>query len=421
MSVYRLLSEVAKTLRPSQEVFVLLDEVIARINKEISLHGFSAHASLGGSVAKDTFLRGDHDVDVFVRFSISEHKDDDLSELLSQVMNRFDASLVHGSRDYFEFYEGDFHIEVVPVLDISDATQAKNVTDVSPLHVRYIKESGVDTDQIRLAKQFCKAAGVYGAESYIRGFSGHVIDLLIVIHESFYELARAACSWKPPIVFDPASHHDNPVLEIPTSKHGPLLIVDPIQPFRNAAAALDDEQFTCFVDACKEFVSQPSKEFFVIKEFDEQALDKRLRAQDSWVKLLVTHDADDKRDVAGSRVRKFYERLVDELSYAEFAPVDSGWEFSYQDKSIVWFVFDTLLLSEFERRQGPPLSEEEHVLAFQEAHDDVIEEDGVLFAQVAREIRTPYDALMTALDEVSSQIPLDYEIVAGVLREQDQQ
>jgi tRNA nucleotidyltransferase (CCA-adding enzyme) len=420
MSVYQLLDEIAQSLVPRDEVFDILTETINDINDRLSLHQLDAQAMLGGSVAKGTFLRADHDIDVFVRFNYQTYQNENLSELLAEPMKYFSAETVHGSRDYFQFSKQGFDFEVVPVLAIQDASQARNVTDVSPLHVQYMKQQDVDTNQIRLAKQFCKSAGVYGAESFIRGFSGHVLDLLIIEYGSFYELVRAAVSWKTPVVIDSQDHHDHPLVAIEKNKHGPLIIVDPVQPFRNAAAALDEDQLQAFMMRCQQFLRNPSAEFFIIQEFDESQLKSRISTMTAWAMLYATHSSEDKRDVAGARVRKTYERVCDEIERDGFELVDSGWEFKYNQDSVLWFVFDTLQLSKTVRRQGPPVSESEHVIAFTKEHGEVTEENGVLFAEVTREIQTPAQSLTTALKEVTSQTQVDCEIVAAVLQEEDQ-
>src|SRR3990167_7967472 len=51
------------------------------------------------------------------------------------------------------------------------AKEAKNMTDVSLLHVGWVKKrlNKKLADQVRLAKKFFRAQKVYGAETFIRG------------------------------------------------------------------------------------------------------------------------------------------------------------------------------------------------------------------------------------------------------------
>lgn len=413
MSVYRLLERVASALRPTDEVFETLEHVLDTVNHQLSLRELDARAVAGGSVAKGTFLRGSHDVDVFVRFS-SRYADEDLPDLLAPALKRFRPQRVHGSRDYFMFDFRGYTFELVPVLSIDDPSQARNVTDVSPLHVAYFTAHGEGLeDDVRLAKQFCKACGVYGAESYIRGFSGHVIDLLIIDYGSFYDLAKAAARWQPPVVIDREEHHSNPLVAIDRAKHAPIVLVDPMQPLRNAAAALDREQFDVFVERCRRFLEEPSVEFFKVPEFNEQELLARLEEEDgASVVLHVAHDADDKRDVAGARVRKFFERLRDEFSRAGFSVRESGWEFLFGGESVLWYVLGPEQLPASYEREGPPVGEEEHAARFSEEHGDVEERDGRLYAVVDRKIRTPVQVLDSVAQEAAEQAGVSFSVVA---------
>lgn len=413
MSVYRLLEQVAQVLRPSEDVYAVLDHVLAEINKQLSLREINAQASAGGSVAKGTFLRTSHDVDVFVRFE-REYVDDSLADVLASCVKGFSARRVHGSRDYFLFDFRGFSFEVVPVLRISKASEARNVTDASPLHVEYFRRRGEGLeDEVRLAKQFAKAAGVYGAESFIRGFSGHVIDLLVIRYGSFLELVRAACRWEAPVVIDIESHHKNPLLAIDQAKHAPLLLVDPIQPSRNAAAALSKEQFLAFVEAAQRFVEAPSAQFFRVEQFSMRSLIEELADVDGYPLLLeLDYDVDEKQDVAGARVRKFFERLRDELVRAGFEIVRSDWRFVSPPPAVAYFVLQQRKLSEFVERAGPPVSESVHANRFREEHGDAVEQRGEwLFARVKRDVRTPEELLEIVGSTLSAQTQVDFSRV----------
>ena len=413
MSVYRLLEQVAQALRPGEAVYEVLDHVLAEINKQLSLREISAQASAGGSVAKGTFLRTSHDVDVFVRFEAA-YADDSLADLLASCVKGFSARRVHGSRDYFIFDFRGFSFEVVPVLRISSASEARNVTDASPLHVEYFRKRGEGLeDEVRLTKQFAKAAGVYGAESFIRGFSGHVIDLLVIRYGSFFELVRAACQWEAPVVIDLESHHTNPLLAIDQAKHAPLLVVDPIQPSRNAAAALSQEQFSAFVHAAQSFVEDPSARFFRVEQFSMRSLIQELSEVDGYPLLFeLSFDADEKRDVAGARVRKFFERLVDEFVRAGFVVKRSDWHFSDQPPAVAYVVLEERELEEFFERSGPPVSESAHADRFRKEHGDSVEQRGDwLFARVKRSVRTPEDLLEEVGSSLAKQTQVGFSLV----------
>ena len=172
----KLLSEVILEIRPSEkyekEILDKSNSIITQINKGMK----GAKAVLAGSGAKGTWLKT-FDADIFVKFNYSRFKDksNKLSDMLEKFLKKhFKIIRLHGSRDYFQIRQQKFTFEIVPILEIKRSEQAKNITDVSPLHSDFVLKHKKLVDEVRLTKQFFKAEKVYGAESYIRGFSGYV-------------------------------------------------------------------------------------------------------------------------------------------------------------------------------------------------------------------------------------------------------
>ena len=158
-----------------------------------------ARAILGGSGAKGTWLSGNHDVDIFVLFDYKKYADKsgELSNLLEKYLKKaFPKAKIerlHGSRDYFQLSFKGLMFEVVPILKISKAEQARNITDISPLHSAWVnKHAAKVKDDIRSLKQFCKANNLYGAESYIGGFSGYVLEIVTAYYGSFEKVLKAS-------------------------------------------------------------------------------------------------------------------------------------------------------------------------------------------------------------------------------------
>src|SRR3989338_3099690 len=170
------LREVLKTVKPVPEeerrVKALVTEVVAKLKLP------QTTASLGGSGAKGTWLHGDHYVDIYVQVDKKKLQTKEISVLLrAHLKKKFSqVTQLHGSRDYFQIRHGGFTFEIVPILKIRKADEAVNITDISPLHARWVTKHKKG-DQIRLAKAFCRAQGCYGAESYTQGFSGYVLEI----------------------------------------------------------------------------------------------------------------------------------------------------------------------------------------------------------------------------------------------------
>jgi tRNA nucleotidyltransferase (CCA-adding enzyme) len=237
-SYRKVVDSVLSRIRPDSSVKKKCQEVVFEISSEIKKAGIDADAVLGGSIAKGTFLRDDYDCDIFVRFALDKYRKKDISALLKKILLKFGPEEVSGSRNYYQFERAGIHFEIVPVLLIKKSADAANVIDVSPMHVAWIKK-GLSrkknlSDEVRLARAFCRGIGVYGAESFINGFSGHVIDILAIYYGGFRELLSASLKWKERAVIDPENYHRGKALfSINKSKtEGPLVLVDPVTGMR---------------------------------------------------------------------------------------------------------------------------------------------------------------------------------------------
>ena len=95
---------------------------------------------VGGSFAKKTLIRKkEYDVDVFLRFDKRHRKE--ISELTEKILNGFNKTKIHGSRDYFMIKLGkNIIFEVIPVLKIKNPKEAENITDLSYFHVNYVRK-----------------------------------------------------------------------------------------------------------------------------------------------------------------------------------------------------------------------------------------------------------------------------------------
>ncbi len=400
MSLYGMLDKINMSYSPSEEAINAAQEIVSKIQRMIDLKNISAKAMVGGSVAKGTHLAGDHDIDIFVRFRLSEG---DISDKLEDVLSSFSPVRVHGSRDYFIFKYKEWNIEAIPVYYITSPAQATNIMDVSPLHVDFFCSHAKGLrDEVRLTKQFLKAQGLYGAESHIRGFSGHVVDILIIQYRSFYKLLMNAAKWKPPVIIDVAHHHKDALAAIDKSKHSPLIVVDPIQPLRNAAAALSEKVFFLFIDAARRFIRSPSEDFFVIKEFSVQELISSLKNKRCSILISIGHDETLREDIAGSKIIKLIKRLKDVYEREGFKITDHGWKFSYQSLSYAWFVFEECKLSNKVIVRGPMISDKVNSDRFLKKHPDAVIKNNILVAFVDRRFTKPHEVLSSVKNDFSN-------------------
>ena len=393
----QILQDILKGVVPSSEerskLITQVNKFLSDLNKALKRSHVQAKAMLGGSYSKDTRLSGDYDVDIFVKFNLV-HKDQNLSSLLERALKKWKHERIHGSRDYF-WIRDDIKYEIVPVLNITKPEQAENVTDFSPLHVAWVNKHGKNLkNDIRLVKKFCKGAGCYGAESYIRGFSGHVVDILTIYLKGFIPLLKAASKWKPKVVLDRYKvYKGKALLMMNRSKiEGPLVLVDPVQPERNAAASLTIENFDKFILAAKKFLKKPSKAAFTEKPVDFDKLKKKGHLIKISVKTLK-----EKEDVAGTKFVRAYEHTRNELE--DFIVKDSGWLWDKKLNGTWWFILDKKQLPAYMDWRGPPTKIKEAVKIFKKKYKKTSVKKGRVWARIKRDERTPEQTLMRVLKD----------------------
>jgi len=367
-NMQKILREVIAKLEPdARAIQQEAKGTLQRLNAELKKRRLSATAIVGGSVAKGTFLSHDHDVDIFVQFPLTEQRP--LTELLTPVVKAVfpKAQRLHGSRDYFRA-EGKLNYEIVPVLKITKAAQAKNITDCSPLHVLWVRKFPKLRQQIMLTKAFCKASGVYGAESYIGGFSGHVVDILTIWTGGFIPLLRKSLKWKDREVIDYYRVHKGKALfRLNKSKlQSPIIVIDPTQPERNAAAALTEERLRKFQHAAAAFLKKPSAAAFERRAIDVAMLRKRYKGKKML--LLRMQPFPGKHDVIGAKMRKALEHISLQLQENDFKILEQDWHWQQTHDAVAWWVLPTKPLERQQQWIGPPVDKPEHVMAFRKRY-----------------------------------------------------
>jgi tRNA nucleotidyltransferase (CCA-adding enzyme) len=341
--------------------------VIDLIKEELKKHEIKADVVLGGSAAKETYLKN-YDMDIFVRF----HKNPD-SDLLEIILKGAFKKLerLHGSRDYFKVIYKGIEYEIVPVLKILRASEAENVTDVSSLHVDWVKKKLKNPDQVKLAKLFCKAQSVYGAESYINGFSGYILEILIVQYGTFMKMIEAVSRWKPRTIIDVGKHYKSQktvMKKLNVAKlQSPIIVIDPTQKDRNAAASVTLETFCKFIFAARQFLEDPSKEWFTKKKFSLRDVVKESRKLNTVLTVLKVQMPEGKQDVIGSKFLKVFKFIRSQLSQNDFDVFKAGYDL---EESILWYQTHPQRLPVYAKVIGPRVwAPKENLNAFIDKYD----------------------------------------------------
>ena len=365
-------TEILRKIKPSKIEEAILkiktNRFLGRLNKNLE----GTEAILGGSVAKDTHLRGTSDVDIFVLYE----KDKDISNKLEKSLKIFkDVDRLKGSRDYFQVTVYGLNFEIVPVLKIKNAKEAENITDVSPLHAEWVKKNTKRNlaDEIRLAKTFCRAQGVYGAESYIKGFSGYVLEILTIYYGGFEKLIKNSLTWKEKQIIDISKHYKG----INKSKESVLMVIDPVDSSRNAAAALSEEKLKKFVSACKGYLNNPDKNFFEKKKITlEYLADKDI--------VFLVKPLKGREDIIGSKLLKTLELINKKLIEEGYAVTESYW--NWNNEALFWFKVKSEELPPFKKHYGPPKDKKDNLRSFKAKWDgyEIKDEGEKVYVNVPR-------------------------------------
>lgn len=323
----KILKEVLEKSNPSEEdlnnIKKNVNSFCEDIKKNLDILKINAEIFVGGSFAKGTVIKKDkYDVDVFVRYG-KKYKDEDISSITEKLLGKSGKiSVVNGSRKYFRVNYGErFFIEVIPVKKINSSKEYENITDLSYLHVKYINKkikSGKILDEIKIAKAFCYANGCYGAESYIHGFSGYSLELLVYYYKGFEKFIRAMSKiGKEKLIIDIEKQFKNKkdvLMDLNSSKlNSPVILIDPTHKQRNVLAALSSETFEKFQKACRDFIKKPSVKHFEVKKMDIDKL-KANSIKKNWEFSVIEAKTDKPEgDVAGSKLLKFYNYLGREI------------------------------------------------------------------------------------------------------------
>jgi len=248
----------------------IIQEIKDKIKKELTITKIPAIIELVGSTAKDTFLKDDLDIDIFLVFPIDFKKEEIGKQAIligEKILNKTEKS--YAEHPYIRGQYKEFKIEIVPCYKIEKVSQKLSAVDRTPLHTKYVKENLKETQkqEVRLFKQFLKGINCYGAEAQIEGFSGYLCEIMIIYYETFENTIKEASQWEKQIK-----------LSIKKGKHPdfdtPLVFIDPVDPDRNVASALIKEKFDLFVKACKEYLKNPKNTFFFPNPVKPWTIDK---------------------------------------------------------------------------------------------------------------------------------------------------
>jgi|ADurb_Met_03_Slu_FD_contig_31_1257362_length_1912_multi_6_in_0_out_0_2 tRNA nucleotidyltransferase (CCA-adding enzyme) len=347
-------NDVLRKISPSDEERRAIDRkvglLLERVKSEADKEDLGLEVLMVGSVAKDTFLR-DPDLDVFILFpeSVSRERLESIGlalgwKVLEKGEERYaEHPYIHGLWEALE-------VDMVPCYRIMDTTRLRSAVDRTPFHTQYVRSNLRDEQkkEVRLLKQFAKGVGVYGAEARTQGFSGYLLELLIIRFDSFRQVLEEASSWKRGAVLDLAD-------EACRKFNDPLVFHDPVDANRNVASALSAQSLARFIYAARCYLDRPSERFFFPNRREPLKLDdmRAMLEQRGTGPLVITmrrpHIIDDN---LYPQIRRSLEGACTMLEGSDFRVIDRAYHVAEDIRFVL--ELESLELPRGRYHSGPP-------------------------------------------------------------------
>jgi tRNA nucleotidyltransferase (CCA-adding enzyme) len=336
-----------------------LEEKVAEVSKDF---GVEAVVRVEGSVAKDTWLSEEPDIDIFMRVPTTVPR-----KSLGDVCLKVARKATEGAKQverfaehpYLEAFVEGVRVNIVPCYNVKHG-EWLSATDRTPFHTDYVRER-LNTqmrNETRILKRFMKGIGVYGAEIKIGGFSGYLTELLILHYKSFTNTLKAFTDYKQPIIIDIENHFKGREKELKLLFKEPLVLVDPVDKGRNVASAVQPQKLYTFVAAARAFLKNPSLKFFYpskTKPLTVQEAKKRLVKRGSTIVFLTFGKVNAVPDILWGQLYKSQRSLRKLIELNDFKVLrDMAWS---DEKALNAFIFEIeqRTLPVVKKHLGPPI------------------------------------------------------------------
>jgi len=343
--------------------------------EEILAHSqIQATVSLQGSFARDTWVSGEADLDIFARFPPTMDREEWVERVLPNIrkgLSQYRVIERYAEHPFLEFHVEDVRVNIVPCYDVKPG-EWKSATDRTPYHTEFMQKHLTPELRLeaRLLKKFTKGIGTYGAEIKIGGLSGMLVDTLVVYHHSFMDTIRHASSWTKGTLLEIGKPEGivSPKDRDPTVG---LVFIDPVDPNRNLAAAVRPDKLWGFVAAGRQFLRNPGLWYFfppMFKPRTRQQFAKRIDGTSREVFAITFKHPALVPDVLWGQLMKLERSLLDTMAREDFNAYRSAVWSDEKKESAILVEADRTTLSAVRLERGPPVSKGEDSMSFLEKH-----------------------------------------------------
>lgn len=370
-----ILEKIHPTNEEREKVTELVEKCIHILRERINDKGIEVEVCLTGSIAKDTWISGDNNIDLFLIFS-HKYSEEELKEYGLEMGKLFRYEIAYAEHPYVRNFYEDYEIDVVPAYEFKE--DIRSSVDRTPLHTVYVSKYLEDRDQVRLLKKFVRSIGVYGSDLKVEGLSGYLCELLVIKYGGFHNVLEAVSSWKPgEFIY----LEERPLKEFTE----PLVCIDPVDPERNVAAVLSLENFTKFVHYAREYVENPDPSYF----WREPQRYTRIQGTELYRIDFAVELID---DILFPQLRKTRDFLIKMLETHDFrvfntAVFDSG----------ILVELSVFELPSLKNHLGPPIAEREHCKKFSQNHKVAGFREDRIYAVIKRRYAKAHDLLKALL------------------------
>jgi tRNA nucleotidyltransferase (CCA-adding enzyme) len=394
---------ILKLIKPSTEDYrkagKIYETIKQRLETILKKHEIEARIELEGSIAKDTWLKTDPEMDVFIILPSTANKED-VELVVSETYKAFkDLSpiLSYAQHPYLQLNLQGFEVDIVPSIE-RKGERIVTAVDRTPYHTRFIKENTTPQlrDEIRVIKKFMKTIGTYGAEIKIEGFSGYLIELLALHYGGFRELLESASKWHPPIILTKG----RPACE----KKAVFCIADPTDERRNVASALSMKKIAEFSLAARLYLRKPSLYYFVRpdKNFEKIILN-RIHLLEPYYPYVVILEFLLSKSISPENlwgeIKRACRNVEKILNITGFKTVRCDSWTDEKEKGYIACIIENPMLYVIEEKEGPPFYNIEHSKKFLDKYlfspgrGPWVNSEGKLVGIAPRKTQHPIDAL----------------------------
>ncbi len=345
------------------------------ITKAVQL-GIKVSVEEVGSVGKDTWIRGEADLDAFIIFPETSTSAE--IEKFGLKLGRYAAGrkyiMAYAEHPYVRARVKGLDVDIVPCVGVKDPSHIVTAVDRTPFHKQFVIEhlNRKLREGVRLLKRFMHIQGIYGAEIRVRGFSGYLAELLVINYGGFTETLKAATDWNEGLTIDIKNSYSKLDDVRAVFPDDPLIVVDPVDRRRNVAAAVTPEKMAIFVSSAREFIDTPSALYFkhVPRKPDPAALSRYVKSQ--MIPLIGMRVGCPRLvpDILWGQLHKSLSGLVTLFARYGFEVVYSNVWSDGEENAVFLFELKSLNLSKSFLHKGPTVYMKDEATRFLNKHAD---------------------------------------------------